>query len=94
MTGDVALRLVVLGRVQGVGFRWWTVDTAERLGLRGWVRNRRDGSVEIHAIGQQDRVEALALACESGPRAARVTAVERFPAEDDGSPGFEHRGTV
>ena len=94
MTADVAWRLVVLGRVQGVGFRWWTVYTAERLGLRGWVRNRRDGSVEIQAIGPRDRVEALALACESGPGAARVSAVERFPAEDDGARGFEHRGIV
>jgi acylphosphatase len=94
MTGDVAWRLVVLGRVQGVGFRWWTVDMAERLGLRGWVRNRRDGSVEIQAIGPRDLLEALALACESGPGAARVSAVQRFPAEDDGSRGFEHRATV
>ena len=89
-----AWRFTVLGRVQGVGFRWWAVDTAERLGLRGWVRNRRDGSVEIHAIGPDEAIEALASACQSGPRAARVTSVERFPAEDDGSTGFEHRGTV
>ena len=90
----VAWRLVVLGRVQGVGFRWWAVETAERLSLRGWVRNRRDGSVEIHAIGAADAVDEFARACESGPTAARVTSVERFPAEDDGSVGFEHRGTV
>jgi acylphosphatase len=90
----VAWRLVVLGRVQGVGFRWWAVDMAERLSLRGWVRNRRDGSVEIHAIGPADAVDEFARACESGPPAARVTSVERFPAEDDGSVGFEHRGTV
>jgi acylphosphatase len=94
MTADAAERFIVLGRVQGVGFRWWAVDMAERLSLRGWVRNRRDGSVEIQAIGPADRIDALALACESGPRAARVTSVQRFPAEDDGTRGFEHRGTV
>jgi acylphosphatase len=94
MTAETAQRFIVTGRVQGVGFRWWTVGTAQRLGLRGWVRNRRDGSVEIQAIGRSDRVEALALACESGPPAARVAAVQRFPAEDDGASGFDERPTI
>jgi acylphosphatase len=94
MTADPALRLVVLGRVQGVGFRWWAIDTALGLGLRGWVRNRRDGSVEVHAIGPGDQLDAFARACESGPAAARVTSVERFSAEDDGTRGFEHRGSA
>jgi acylphosphatase len=89
-----AARLVVTGRVQGVGYRWWTVGTAQRLGLSGWVRNRRDGSVEIQANGPADRLDALALACETGPRAARVDAVQRFPAEDDGTSGFEERPTI
>jgi acylphosphatase len=89
-----ALRLVVLGCVQGVGFRWWAIDAALSLGLRGWVRNRRDGSVEIHAIGPADRLDVLAQACESGPAAARVASVERFLAEDDGTRGFEQRGSA
>jgi acylphosphatase len=92
MTVGPAQRLVVRGRVQGVGFRWWAVDTALALGLRGWVRNRRDGSVEILAIGPGVQLEAFAQACESGPSAARVTSVERSSAEDDGACGFEHRG--
>ena len=94
MTEAVAERFIVTGRVQGVGFRWWTIGTAQGLGLRGWVRNRRDGSVEIQAIGPADRLEALALACAAGPRAARVAEIQRFPAEDDGTSGFDERATI
>ena len=82
------------GRVQGVGFRWWTVAEAERLGLDGWARNRADGSVEVLAIGEPAAIEALERACASGPPAARVTAVRRTPADDDGSQGFRQRPTV
>jgi acylphosphatase len=93
MTADTAERLVVSGRVQGVGYRWWTVETARRLGLRGWVRNRRDGSVEIHAIGPRAGLDALAAACATGPTVARVVSVERFSAADDGTQEFEQRAT-
>lgn len=86
--------LRVQGRVQGVGYRWWTLQTASGLGLEGWVRNRRDGSVEILAIGAAESVAALAERCREGPRAAAVLAVERYMAEDDGSVGFEERPTV
>jgi acylphosphatase len=89
-----ALHLIVRGRVQGVGYRWWTVGTAKALGLDGWVRNRRDGSVEILAIGAADALDGLAEACLDGPAAAAVTAVDRSPAEDDGSTGFEQRATI
>jgi acylphosphatase len=88
-----AERLIVEGRVQGVGFRAWTVRTAERLGLDGWVRNRRDGSVEILAVGTTDAVDALAAAVAEGPPAARVDAVGRLEAQDDASEGFEERAT-
>jgi acylphosphatase len=94
MTGEVAERFIVTGRVQGVGYRWWAVSTARRLRLRGWVRNRRDGSVEIQAIGPKPQIEAFALACEAGSVGARVTDVQRFPADDDGSPGFAEHDTV
>jgi acylphosphatase len=87
-------RLLVHGRVQGVGFRWWVLDAAERLGLDGWVRNRRDGSVELLATGSSDDIEALAEACAAGPPAARVSRVERQPAAADGTRGFELRPTV
>ncbi len=89
-----ALQLIVRGRVQGVGYRWWTVGQAKALGLHGWVRNRRDGSVEILAIGAAQALESLIAACGRGPAAASVGAVERANAEDDGSPGFEQRPTV
>ncbi len=76
------IRLVVHGRVQGVGFRAWTVDTARRLGLCGWVRNRRDGTVEILAAGVPAGVAALERACRHGPPPADVTAVVRTEAPE------------
>ena len=84
----IAERLIVRGRVQRVGYRWWTVRAAERLGLDGWVRNLDDGSVEVLAIGEASVVDQLAAACGVGPGAARVSEVERHPAEDDGTKGF------
>jgi acylphosphatase len=82
------------GRVQGVGYRWWAVGAARRLGLCGWVRNRRDGSVELLAIGDAEAIDRLAELCREGPPAAAVTAVSRTPAQDDGSESFEERATV
>lgn len=68
-------RILVSGRVQGVGFRFATVRVAERLGLRGWVRNTADGRVEIVAEGDPESVRQLASWCRSGPPGARVTEV-------------------
>ena len=89
-----AERFVIHGVVQGVGYRWWTVTTARRLGLSGWVRNRRDGTVELRAVGPSADIARLAEACRAGPPMARVTTIDRTPADDDGSTGFEQRGTV
>jgi acylphosphatase len=83
-----AARIVVRGRVQGVGFRAWTVRRARGLGLSGWVRNRADGSVEILVEGPAAAIEALANACRSGPSAAAVTDVARTPAHPTGAHGF------
>ena len=94
MTPRPAERLRIEGRVQGVGYRWWVVQTAAGLGLEGWVRNRRDGSVEVLAIGDPAVVDALAEACRKGPTAAVVLAVQRYMAGDDGSVGFEQQATV
>jgi acylphosphatase len=94
MTQDIAIRIFVSGRVQGVWFRGWTVDTAGTHGLRGWVRNRRDGRVEALLIGPPDTVEAVIRACRTGPPAARVDGIERVPAADDGSTDFTQAPTV
>jgi acylphosphatase len=69
------LRLIVTGRVQGVGFRYATVDEAVRLQLVGCVRNRRDGSVEIVAEGPREHLERLARWSHDGPRGALVDNV-------------------
>jgi acylphosphatase len=69
-------QVVVRGRVQGVGYRMWAEDLAERLGLEGWVRNRRDGSVEAVFAGPEQAVLAAIEACRNGPRGARVAAVD------------------
>ncbi len=89
-----AARLVIIGRVQGVGFRVWATREARRRGLRGWVRNRRDGSVEALAIGEGTAIDAFAEACRRGPGMAHVDHVSRVSASDDGSGGFDEAPTV
>lgn len=68
----------VHGRVQGVGFRWWTRKTADELGLSGSVRNVPDGTVEIRAAGPADALAELERRLQSGPRSAVVRRVERL----------------
>ena len=89
-----AALLRITGRVQGVGYRAWAIETAARTGLRGWVRNRGDGSVEALIIGGEDAVAAMIEACRKGPFAARVTEVLVGDAADDGSEGFRPRASV
>ena len=74
--GNISVRLVIEGRVQGVWFRDSTRREALRLGVTGWVRNRRDGTVEVLAEGPEDRVRELVRWCHHGPPAARVTRVQ------------------
>ncbi|MGH7014952.1 MAG: acylphosphatase [Stellaceae bacterium] len=83
-----ALHLSIVGRVQGVGYRAWAAHEAMRRNLRGWVRNRLDGSVEALILGAPEAVAAMAVACRSGPPLARVTDVRQSPATDDGSADF------
>ena len=90
----IAAHLTITGRVQGVGYRLWAKREARRLGLRGWVRNLSNGAVEALAIGDAAEVDAFIKACYSGPGMARVSAVRRAPASDDGTPGFEERATL
>lgn len=89
-----ASRLVIEGRVQGVGYRWWVVEAARRLGLDGWVRNRTDRSVEVLAIGEAEDIGRLVAACSDGPADASVGSVKIEATEDDGSVGFEQRATL
>jgi acylphosphatase len=88
-----AVALRIEGRVQGVWYRGWAVAEAERRGLRGWDRNRGDGSVEALLIGAEPLVAAMIEACRRGPPAARVSAVIERAAADDGSAGFRQRPT-
>jgi acylphosphatase len=92
--GRVAVRLIIRGRVQGVGYRWWACGVAKGLGLSGWVRNRPDGTVELLAAGPAVDVEHLAAACQTGPSAARVDSVERHAATDPGLGRFEELPTA
>jgi acylphosphatase len=85
---------VVSGRVQGVGFRYATVDAAVRIGVRGWVRNMRDGRVEIVAEGSRDQLGELVAWCRRGPTLARVSSVEHAEvAGDEELAGFQVRPT-
>ena len=78
------VRVRIHGRVQGVCFRNWTMDRARALGVRGWVRNRRDGSVELVAYGEEEAVETLVADCRTGPAAARVERIEVAIEEGEG----------
>ena len=75
----------MVGKVQGVGFRWFVRETARRLDLAGWVANRPDGSVELAAAGPAEEVRRLERAVREGPPGARVTdlvALEPPPADE------------
>ncbi len=74
--------MLICGRVQGVGFRWWTRELAGELSLRGTVRNLPDGSVEIHVAGPIAQVQAFIERIRTGPRQARVVSVEEIPCRD------------
>lgn len=90
---STVLRLEIRGRVQGVGYRWAMVEQARRLGLGGWVRNRRDGSVEAMVAGPPDAVEQMLSWARRGPSSAVVHAVDVFA--DVGSfDAFEPRPTA
>ncbi len=82
------LRAVISGRVQGVWFRGWTERQARARGLKGWVRNCPDGTVEALFSGGASEVDAMIEDCWSGPPAAKVTAIDTFDAPPPQVPGF------
>lgn len=79
------------GRVQGVGYRAWSRDEAQRLGLGGWVRNREDGSVEALLEGPEPAVAEMTQRLREGPFAARVDDVQASDATPEGAVDFEIR---
>lgn len=88
-------RLTITGRVQGVGFRDWAMTKALRLGLTGWVRNCRDGSVEALVVGEDQAVGEMIDACRRGPAMARVDNVDIEPVDLDVLPqGFTQLPTA
>ena len=77
----VRKHLVIHGTVQGVGYRWSMSQEARHLAIGGWVRNRRDGSVEAVVAGPAAAVEKIVRWAHRGPRGAEVVSVEVFPSE-------------
>ncbi len=92
--GHVARRLRITGRVQGVGYRAWAVETAKGLGLSGWARNRIDGGVEALVVGEAAAVDAFIRRAHDGPMMAKVDGVEATPAEGIVATGFTQKPTV
>ena len=90
----VARRLSIHGRVQGVFYRGWTVETARSFGLVGWVRNKRDGSVEAVVQGEEADVERFVALARDGPPAARVERIEIDETKAAAFAGFEQRPTA
>lgn len=74
---SACVHVTIHGRVQGVGYRSWTVKNAQKMGLTGWVKNRTNGTVEALFCGDEHAVEAMVLKCEQGPLAAKVTHLDR-----------------
>lgn len=88
-----ARRVVITGRVQGIGYRDWMVSRARRLGLQGWVRNRVDGTVEAVIDGPEPAVQELLRLCRRGPPLAQVTHIEESLTDAPEEPGFSRRPT-
>lgn len=89
----VAIRWLIAGRVQGVGFRWFVSRRAGELGIGGWAKNLPDGRVEVVGVGDRDKLEDLDQSLRTGPTFARVRNVEKhdYPHEVVGFKSFNVR---
>ena len=95
MSDIVCMQVCIAGKVQMVGFRMWTQKHAQTLGLRGWVRNCYDGTVEALFFGERLVVEEMVQACYQGPQGALVTSIEKsFTICDQNIKGFSILQTV
>lgn len=88
------LRLIIHGRVQGVGYRDWLQDTATLHKLHGWVRNMTDGTVEAVLAGPENALMACLAACHKGPPMASVLRIETHPYTEGVLPGFARKQTA
>jgi acylphosphatase len=87
--GEIARLYLVTGRVQGVGYRYFAMRTAQRLGIRGTVKNLRDGRVEVAAAGAAESMAAFRAELERGPQGAKVTSIEERELPNDNEFGDE-----
>ena len=87
-------RFIISGRVQGVSYRAWTVDTARLMGISGWVRNLRNGNVEALFHGNTHELDRIFELCKSGPTSARVAAIEVTASHEIPPEGFIAKPTV
>ncbi len=85
---------IISGRVQGVWYRAWTQKAARKIGLKGWVRNRTDGTVEAVFCGTDAQIQEILNACHKGPPLARVTTINHTPTDIPEQDGFELLSTV
>ena len=93
MSGAYTVQILIHGRVQGVGFRYWLAGEAEARGLTGWVRNRRNGSVEAAFAGDEAVVKDMVAACSLGPRFAEVSDIELLDGPVEVGDTFDIRPT-
>jgi len=91
---EIGRKLRIHGEVQGVFYRAWSAETARTLGLRGWVRNRIDGTVEMLVQGEEAAVDAFIARCRQGPPSARVERIDEAPALESAPDRFEKRPTA
>ncbi len=91
---ETAVHVIVDGRVQGVWFRAWTRQEASKLGLRGWVRNRRDGTVEAVVCGENSVVDEMVQRLHVGSPASRVDNVTVSPTDPPEEATFVQKSTV